>query len=388
MKFISVHHWDQTTDLWSNTPRSIIEALRALGHEVVLINHLLPRSTPLLSIKRRLHQYLFGKVYHTNRDPRMSRARAAGLNRRIADLGPADAVLFTFLPDAAYVQTPYPVILIHDSTWISTLDYYSPRSMFAKETIAGGIELDTLALQRCTTALFTSKWAADSAVRDYGIPSAKLHVAPLGAGLDPPPDRVEVAASIASRGRVPMKLLFVGQVWDRKGGDAAVAVCRSIESQGVPVELHVVGCEPPAGAPSFIHRHSRLDKSVPAQKQMFYDLFRACDYFILPTRAEAFGIVFAEAAAFGLPVLTSDTGGVTSVVSPEWSLALPVDSPAADFAAWAIENFRDRAAYERMAWAARNDFEQRLNWKAFAQVIVDLAAENRTTSAPRYIEAA
>ncbi|WP_137463714.1 glycosyltransferase, partial [Escherichia coli] len=38
---------------------------------------------------------------------------------------------------------------------------------------------------------------------------------------------------------------------------------------------------------------------------------------LLPTIADCYGMVFCEAAAFGLPVVATDTGGVSSIVINE-----------------------------------------------------------------------
>ena len=42
--------------------------------------------------------------------------------------------------------------------------------------------------------------------------------------------------------------------------------------------------------------------------------FATADFFVLPTRFEAYGIVFCEAAAYGVPSLGSRTGGVPTII--------------------------------------------------------------------------
>ena len=57
---------------------------------------------------------------------------------------------------------------------------------------------------------------------------------------------------------------------------------------------------------------------------------RAFDVFALPTRREAFGTVFVEAAAMGLPVIGTQVGGVPETMMPGRSgLLVPPNDPGA-----------------------------------------------------------
>ena len=54
-----------------------------------------------------------------------------------------------------------------------------------------------------------------------------------------------------------------------------------------------------------------------------YDLYRAADVFVLPSAGESFGMVAAEAAAVGTPVVVSDRCGIAGFFSDGEALVVP-----------------------------------------------------------------
>jgi glycosyltransferase involved in cell wall biosynthesis len=380
LRFAFLHHGDPLSEsLWSGIPLNISRTLRESGHEVVPIGNLLPQGPIIPRLRSAFYRYVLKRNYILARDPQVARMQAKDANRRLKQLGSVDAVIVTYLADGAYLETESPVIVIHDATWPQILDYYAgyERSWLSNATVHGGMQLEQRALDRCDRAIYSSHWAASSAINDFAIPPQKVSVAPLGASFVKPPTREDVASYLAQRGQGPMKLFFVGKEWERKGGNIAVQVASEIERQGVPVELHVAGCNPEGELPSFVRKYGMLRKDVPQEAEKLRQLFASSDFFILPTRAEAFGIVFAESAAYGLPVMASDTGGVREAVRGEWGITPPLDAPATVYAEWALKNFRNRAEYERWAWLARTSYETDLNWPAFCRHLVQVTSDIR-----------
>lgn len=372
---------------WSGAPTRLVQALRDAGHEALTIA---PPGEPLWHrAKRRFYRKVLRRIYMVDRAPGVLRARARNASRALAGLADVAAVLATHPPDAAYLDCRAPVMVVHDATWYQLLGYYPgwERGRLARETVNAGIRLDRLALQNCDRVIYSSHWARDSAVRDYGIEPAKLCVLPLGAGLTAEPSRADIDRWLARRLEGPCRLLFVGTDWDRKGGDIAIAVARALQDGGMPVELHVAGCDPPAPLPSFVRPHGYLSKRDVAEAAQLRRLFEDASFFILPSRAECFGLVFCEAAAYGLPAIATNTGGIPEILrGGDWGLMLPPTSPPDSFARWIRAARADPEHYARMAWAARRDFEQRLNWAAFCRGLVEIVhsveRERRQASKP------
>ncbi|MBK7946173.1 MAG: glycosyltransferase family 4 protein [Flavobacteriales bacterium] len=85
--------------------------------------------------------------------------------------------------------------------------------------------------------------------------------------------------------------------------------------------------------------------------------------------------MFCEAAAYGLPVLATRTGGVPTVVEEgRTGLLFPLDAEGQQYADAIQGLLADSARLTAMRRAARGRFEHVLNWEAFVQAMLDQAA--------------
>ena len=226
MRFAFLHHGDPLAEsLWSAIPLNIIRTLRELGHEVVLVGSLNPQAPLLARVKTQVYRRLFKKMYLINRDPAVINQRARDGNQRLKALGRFDAVLIAYPPDAAYLETSDPVIIVHDATWTQLLDFYPglERDNLAAETIRGGIELDQLALDRCDHVVYCSHWAAAGATGEFHVPRNKVSIAPLGASIADVPTRADLTAYLQRRGQATIKLFFQGR---ERYGKEGISQCR------------------------------------------------------------------------------------------------------------------------------------------------------------------
>lgn len=148
-----------------------------------------------------------------------------------------------------------------------------------------------------------SAWAKASAVEDYGVDPDRILVNPPGVDLalwSPGPiERSERPG--------PSRILFVGGDFERKGGDVLLEWYRRARPRDV--ELHLVTRDP-VEATTGVTVHA----DVTPNSARLVELYRSCDVFVLPSRAECFGIATVEAMATGLPVVVTDAGASGEIV--------------------------------------------------------------------------
>ncbi|HEU4436540.1 MAG TPA: glycosyltransferase family 4 protein, partial [candidate division Zixibacteria bacterium] len=304
---------------------------------------------------------LFGKQYDYTHSLFMAKAYARAFTPRLHgqnfDLifAPAASTEITFL------ESNIPILYTSDATFARMVDYQPGFSNLFKRSIRHGHFIERSAVRKAALLLYPTDWAAQSAVRDYGADPAKVFVAPYGANLD----EIPAHEKVLQRKKSPScRLLFLGVNWERKGGPIAFETLLQLEKMGLPAELVVCGCIPPA---RFSHRGMTvipfLDKNDPEQAERLVRLFWDADFLLLPTRYECYGVVFCEAAAFGLPVITTDTGGVSGVVREgENGHLLPHEAAGADYARLIAEIYRNDERYYTLVRQSRKTFEERFNW--------------------------
>ncbi len=266
--------------------------------------------------------------------------------------------------EIANLNTKVPLIYSTDATFGLLHNYYPLFSRLFGFSVkeSHGVEQD--AINNASLIIVASAWAAESVVKDYNFPFENVHVLPRGANIDRIPSR----NLIDERKKTgTCRLLYMGYEWHRKGYDIAYETMGYIRSQGIPVKLVVIGFSPPV---EFVDEDveiiNYIDKNSREGIKMFDKLMVDADFFLLPTRAECMGIAFCEASAYGLPVITRDTGGVTEVVKNGINgYALDYDSDYREFGNKIISIYNSDKEYYNLVRSSRRYFEERLNWDAW-----------------------
>jgi glycosyltransferase involved in cell wall biosynthesis len=127
-------------------------------------------------------------------------------------------------------------------------------------------------------------------------------------------------------------VLFIGRLTTDKGPDALIRALEMLQLEGISLQLLVLGAQDEEDS---WHYRERLQASTTPVRVIDHlrdvrPYIAAADLLVLPTRREGMPNVVLEAAAMGVPsVTTTATGAVDSVEDGETGILVPPDDPRA-----------------------------------------------------------
>ena len=165
--------------------------------------------------------------------------------------------------------------------------------------------LEKRVYEAATRIITTSEFARKSVIEDYNIDSKKVKAIPFSVKLE----RFSSIDSSKKSPKTRYNILFVGGDFKRKGGEDVLEVFLTAFSE--LAELHLVTYTPVECQ----HPHVHIHRDIKAYSPEWLNLYSQADVFVMPTYADAFGMVFLEAMAAGLPVIASQLPQIYEIVS-------------------------------------------------------------------------
>lgn len=132
----------------------------------------------------------------------------------------------------------------------------------------------------------------------------------------------------------PPRLLYVGRLDYKKGVTFLLEAQAALRSGGLPARLTIVGDGPDRGEFEACVQRLQLAELVEfagyvPQGERLRAMYREHDVFVLPSLTEGAPKVVVEAYAAGLPVISTNAGGIPGMVSPDNGILVPPSDAAA-----------------------------------------------------------
>ncbi len=219
-----------------------------------------------------------------------------------------------------------------------------------------------LVLRRSAAVICWSQWAGDSIVNDYGIDPGKIKLV-----AHPGAPAALFAIERGARRPGPVRILFVGGEFERKGGEHLLEAFASLRDRAELVLMTESEVEPAEGV--------RIELGVRPGMERFRQLWEEADIFCLPTLGDCTPVALGEALAAGLPVVTTRVGSNEETIRDgETGLLVPPAHTEALAAALA-RLVDDQSLRQRMSGAARLDAIERMDALKNARRILRLLDE-------------
>ena len=359
---------------WSGTPYYMTKALRSKFSDLFTVST--PRPEWLQYVRRVICKVTAGKI-DVFWSPSLAAWNASQLARRL-EIEQVDAALCIGNASiSAYIAQRLPTIHVSDATVPLMREYYSEFSRLPEFLAASALRLDSESVCHSRACLYSTEWAANSAIRDYGADPRRIHVIPWGANIDV----IEHFDHEAAINRDICNLVFIGIDWQRKGGAIAVATAMRLLEIGYPVRLHIIGAMPALGTKmktNAIVMHGFISKGTREGRDRFNSIMKQAAFLFVPTRQDCSPMVFPEANSYGVPVITTRTGGVPGVVLDGVNgHMLPIDATPEEYANLIGTIWSDPELYGRLRASSRRHFSNTLNWDSWvarAAAIIERAA--------------
>ena len=281
------------------------------------------------------------------------------------------------IPDRALVvvdglvASPAPEVLVPESRRLRVVALmHMPLGEGAADDAVR--EREAAVLSAAASVVTTSAWARRVLLQLYALPGDHVQVA------EPGVDAAELAPGTATAGA----LLSVAAVIPGKGHDVlldALATLTELRWQCLcvgslerdPVFVERLRRRVAAGG-----MDDRVRFSGPQAEAELAGSYGAADVLVLPSRAETYGMVVAEALARGLPVVAAEVGGVPEALGHGAAgvrpglLVPPGDATALAGAlqAW----LEDRDLRRRLRRAARERRASLADWSTTTSAVADV----------------
>ena len=362
----------------SGTYYHIYQELCFQNHNVTAIGPLDIKFPFFTKLFRFITKRILSKKYFSYLDPfvGLSIGRATVEQLKEQDY---DIMLTNDYAIAGYSRLKIPIVLWTDSIfpfdyrsnihpWLNDMPWFSVKFY---HTIV------EKALKNISLFIVPGRWHYQEILNYNIINQDLLSIIPFGANIKDPGMSIDRLKNIKILDKKSVNILFVGRDFELKRLDFAIKVIEELQKVGVNALLNIVGgdkeeyeklknfkiSEENKDINVFTKFHGLLHKNNYDGFDKLSKLYKDSDIFLLPSTAEGFGIVYVEAAAYGIPSLGFKTQGVnTSVRNGESGILLDIEEGPSKFVNVILSWMKNPNEYKKLCNGARMHYEKDGNW--------------------------
>lgn len=249
----------------------------------------------------------------------------------------------------------------------ANLARFSREGGFIEDIAAPHIQRELAAERRLFDRLdviFTrSDWLRESFIEHFGQDPGKVVTTWSGANVTGLP------TAIPERPASPMRILFVGYDFERKGGPFLLEAFAKLRESHPDAELWLVGPEAGDPAPG-VRWHGTIDRRAEAGDRQMASLHRDATVLVMTSRYEPFGNALLEAMAYGLPCIGSTRCAMPEIIEANRTGLLVPPEDSAALARALLELADDPARARAMGEAGFKRLHERFTWDVVTERIV------------------
>lgn len=265
-----------------------------------------------------------------------------------------DLIHFTDARESLFCQTYAPTVGNVNDTYaaeVQSLSYY--RRYYSDWALRWVYYhfvryCESLALPRLKAIITNSHYTAKVVGSQCHIPNERLYI--CYKSIEP-----ERYASVLTSRRPrssAFHILFVGGNMQRKGLPVLIEAAPQILRELPNAEFWIVGEDAAVLRMKALCRAKGVDSNFRfwgwKPHSALLELYAQADVFVMPSLAEAFGVVFLEAMACGVPVIGSSVGGIPEIIQHGYNGLLVNPGNADELAAAVLQVLRNTTLQERL----------------------------------------
>lgn len=168
-----------------------------------------------------------------------------------------------------------------------------------------------------------------------------------------------------------IKFIYAGKIDANKNIETTVKACELLMKQGYDVNYKIIGNIIDKKYNDFINKYPFIEYVHHCQKEDLINYYRNSDIFVMPSKHETFGLVYAEAMSQGLPIIYTRGQGFDGQFD-EGEVGYSVQYDSAEEIADRIKDILNE--YEAIS---NNCIEKvdRFNWGEIAKKYLDIYLE-------------